>query len=52
MTTILWHIFLRSNALFDLWNSYANRLDSSYFTGHLLATGDLLYQIKVLFSSR
>ncbi len=36
----------RSNTLFKLWNSYAGRLASGYFTEHLLATGDLLYQAK------
>ena len=34
--------FCRSNALFNVWNSYEAKLPSSYYTGQLLAAGDLL----------
>lgn len=34
----------RSNALFNVWNSYAGKLPAAFYTAQLLATGDLLYK--------
>ena len=36
--------FCRSNALFNVWNSYEAKLPAGYYTAQLLATGDLLYK--------
>ena len=35
-------ILCRSNALFNVLNSYEAKLPAGYYTGQLLATGDLL----------
>ena len=37
--------------LFDLWNSFENRLPASFLQAKILEVGDLLYSLQVLSSA-
>ena len=40
--------FVRSMMLFDLWNSFENRLPASFIQAKILEVGDLLFSLQVL----